>query len=364
MLKDVKPRMTRWNTLASLLLVSLIPVSSAIAGGSGSFVYSIPDNSEQILPLSPGATTEFAIAAENQGTAQGSGHIALVVLGDDGVRADYLIIANDPVHCQISTGVTNSSFGELGFLIGPVQAGERQLCSFRLSRTVGSQNDFSLAFCGPSNDLFNLVICAYNARKLGATWVAGTLPDLTLRASPTTDLRAGALEATLRISVSNPGNQDAVAKGVETQCVEFGGGFFGPSPFDIDNDFPGACPSAPTQAGCGNFTGMHFSSKAYSIGPIPAHDEASCLLHVRFLHPLTAPVSLGFGFQAVVVPYVNGGIGVDPDRSNEITALAVGPQAIEVPATRWNSLVVLILLLGATAISRHRHARCGQGSQV
>ena len=92
------------------------------------------------------------------------------------------------------------------------------------------------------------------------------------------------------------------------------------------------------------------------MGPIPASGEASCLLHLRFLNPLIAPVALGFSFQSDTLPFSDGAFGIDPNPANELTSLTAGPQAIEVPTAQWFALLALGLglLLAASVVLRRR----------
>ena len=316
----------------------------------------IPTESLTELLLQPGDNAEFSFGVENLSNVPGTANLLVAMNGSASVRAGYIIVSTSPSNCADPSIDGYESFGILSFGVRLLQPGEQQVCSYRITRLPGSRSDLNLGACGFFGTTVNPFSCAYFLKTKRGTWVAGTLPDVALRAVPTAAIPNGALEATLRIIATNPGDREVLAKGMETVCAEFGGGIFGPSPFNIDNDFPGACPTAPGQAGCGNFTGQHFSSKAFSMGPIPASGEASCLLHLRFLNPLIAPVALGFSFQSDTLPFSDGAFGIDPNPANELTSLTAGPQAIEVPTAQWFALLALGLglLLAASVVLRRR----------
>lgn len=353
------PFRARFATLVWLIIACTF--CAAHAGTTAYYRAWIPVGSLTELVLQPGESAEFSVGVENRSNVPGTANLLVAVNGSESVRAEYTIVSNDLSNCANPTMDGYASYGILNLGVRLLQPGEQQVCSYRITRLPGSRSDLNLGICGFSGTLLNLSSCAYSLKTRRGTWVAGTLPDMALRAAPTTEIPYRAVEAFLRITATNPGDREVLAKGMETVCAEFGGGIFGPSPFNIENNFPGACPSIPSQSGCGNFTGMFFSAKAYSIGPIPAHGQASCLLHLRFRQPLIAPVALGFSFQSVTLPFADGGFGIDPSPANELTALAAGPQAVEVPTAQWFALLLLGLglLLAASVVLRSRAHAAG-----
>lgn len=189
------------------------------------------------------------------------------------------------------------------------------------------------------------------------------LPDKRARVEPTESPRANSLETIVCVIASNSGDDATSDLAVASECAEYiPGAQFGPAPFDIDNDFPGACPSAEDNLGCGNFTGQEFESKGFHVGELPARGEASWLLRLRFRGALTQPVSLGLQSLGNFVPYAGGGAGDDADTDNDRALAGASPNGASMRVSTPVCLLadaLLVFLLGMEgAFSRARPGRC------
>ena len=130
------------------------------------------------------------------------------------------------------------------------------------------------------------------------------------------------------------------------------------SPLQVENDFAGACPTAPAQFGCANFTGMNNSRVAYTIGPIPAGGSASCELRLRFRQPLTAPKSIEMSLPNRTFTEADGTTQYDANLANNTSLMGAAPAAayeyVPVPALGRDALLLFGALLAAGAASRGR----------
>lgn len=353
-----KPLAANTAPLFGLVVLLVTGLTMTAPSYALAFYVTLPDGSQQITrTLRPGESATLVFSVENLDVEAGVADPGGWYVGDAIPQAEYVIDSGTPARCgaMTSTPPAYASAGRLRFSVGPLDVGESITCTYRVTRALGSINDLKLSFCPNMFLGLNCLLIPIG------DYLAGTLPDLALRSTQVGYLPTGAAEGKLRITGTNLSDRDVAEQNIATDCTEFGFGVFNPSPFEIDNNFPGACPSGSYARLCFNFTGMNFSSRNFLVGPIPAHGEASCDLHLRFRHPLTGPLSLGIGYYLYgdFVQFADGGIGFDTNTANSMTTLTAAPGAPYVAATvptasRIGLLVLALLLIaGVTRYARH-----------
>lgn len=256
--------------------------------------------------------------------------------------------ASDP-RCAAPTPPTSPG-GPLQFVIGPLTAGESLRCTWRVSRSPASTNDLEFGLC---NSLTTWFLCRQRI-------YVGSTPDLSLHSSAAESVRQGTVSALVRLTARNLSTHRVASRSVTTECVEFEGDGPFSGPFDIENDFPGACPSSDRRELCSNFTGQNFDSRGFLVGPIEAGGESSCLLRLRLHEPLTKEMAVDVYFFNDDMSLANGGQAFDPARDNNRARLVAAPNgsdAVPLPLAPAAFPLIALMLAVAAARGLRRHGQ-------
>ncbi|MEO7323541.1 MAG: hypothetical protein ABIW82_01795 [Dokdonella sp.] len=330
-----------------LLAVLAMAMQTLSAQEASGISFSLQPDMPLTQVVAPAASGQLVLIAHNNEETPARAAISGFVFSAAEVADEYVFTTDQRQKCDLPTIALDSAYGlqRISFASEPIAPGADMTCSYSIARKATSRSDFVFTLCGPGE----FVDCLFRYLAFG------TLPDLGLRVAPIEPPRAGSLETIVSVIASNPGSHPTSDIVVATDCAEFyAGAVFGPVAFDIDNDFPGACPTAEDNLGCLNFTGQEFESKGFHLGSIPAHGEASCLLKLRFRHPLTESVSLGLQFLGNFVQYAEGGAGFDANTGNDRALASAAPSAsltpIPTPIDRpaYALLALLLGVIGAT----------------
>jgi hypothetical protein len=341
--------------LRCVLLVMLTITVQASLAHANPIDFSLQAGMPLAQVVAPAASGRLVLVAHNSEAAPAPATTNGFVISAAQVANEYIVTVDQPQMCQLPV-FASDSFGlrRISFSSEPLEPGADLTCSYAIARKAASRSDLVITLCRPGD----FIDCIFR-------YIAfGTLPDLSLHVVPTEQPAFGSLETTVRVTASNPSASATGDVIVATDCAEFvPGALFGPTPFDIDNDFPGACPTAEDNLACDNFTGQIFESKGFHIGSIPAQGEVSCLLKLRFRHPLTEPVSLGLQFIESFVPYAAGGIGFDANTGNDRALAGAAPSGTLTPtpapldARAYAWLALLLGIVGARSAIVHARAR-------
>jgi hypothetical protein len=179
----------------------------------------------------------------------------------------------------------------------------------------------------------------------------GSFSDQALQVRPAPQPGDGADRVTYRIWMRNLDHRAVAARDVTTACAEFGGGFFGPTAFVIENDFPGACASSDNREACLNFTGQWFDSRGFRLGPAPAGGEASCLVRLRYPGGRVEPDHVALYFSDDRVALANGADAFDRGLANDAAGLGQFPASARrlvpvAPAVPWVLGVLFLVIAG------------------
>lgn len=229
--------------------------------------------------------------------------------------------------------------------IGGLQPGERIVCRYPLQRAASSTGDALIQW--------RVTFPADDPGPAGnsATWVAGTLAQLTLTATPTCDGNPAPGTHHVRVTLSNlgPTPVEAVAFG---RCPPV-------PPLAVSENLPGSCPRTSWPGGC------------FAVGtpiawgmPESAPDQShSCLLA---LSPGGSTAMLSLGLPQ---PYASDGsqlLDLDPQRGRIVLAIPEPPlicggsvPATPVPGPRstWQIGLLTVLLLWLAGVVHGRGAR-------
>jgi len=270
--------------------------------------------SQQIVP---GATGHLILTAHNEEATSSLAGISGIVFSNADVFSEYVFVADQPALCNQPALATDEYGTDVQFSGGPIEPGADLTCDYTMMRSMSSRNDLVFSLCRPGD----FIDCIFRPFSFG------TLPDLSLRADAIAPVSIGSLEATFRVTAFNPSPNAVAATSIGTDCAEFFVGGMLTAPFDIDNDFPDACPTSEESLPCANFTGQDATSKGFRIGPIPANGTASCLLRAHFWQPLSQPLSFGLQYVGPFAMYVLGGAGYDSDTLNDRGVMQASPSA-------------------------------------
>lgn len=269
------------------------------------------------LVLAPGQSGTFAIPVHNISSSSTTLVLQGSYFGPAPVHSEYVFLPANDARCAIP----QLGNGRSRVVVGALAAGETLECRWPVTRSAGSRNDLAFGIC---TDLASTEYCGEFAH-------IGWVPDVSLTTHPVGVAREGDTEVTVRVSARNRSDTATAARRIQTECAEFSAPATGAVPFDVANDFAGACPTAPLENGCMNFTGTLFERREFFIGPILAGQETSCLLKLRLRAPLTRDVSLALHFEDFRTPLAEGGIAYDAEASNDSTrigaAVGGGPAA-------------------------------------
>lgn len=338
----------RWSNPLPLVagLALLLFVAPAIAQELGEFSVEFPPGQSRQRPVEPGASTTLEFSVRNAGAAAGIAVVGGNMGYDVTSLAGYAFVAAEPARCPAPVVVQN--FGNyVQFRVGPLAPGETLACRYQVTRAVDARNDLGFPLCGRS--------ATYQPCN-SPHWF-GTLPALTLRVDPAEPVAYGTRSVLVRVTAGNPTPRAIARRVAGTGCWEFGGGIFGPPPFEITSGFPGSCAPRNDLDQCANFTGQNFSSQELELGPIPANGSSSCLLRLDFTQPLTAPTFIDLNFYGQAVAFTDGGTGLDPAASLVAAPLGAAPPS-QVPVGRPAlGIAALLMALAALRALQRRRAR-------
>jgi hypothetical protein len=301
------------------------------------------------VQIAPGGSANLVIPVHNRATGSAMIELRGHYFGPPQVISEYQFgLAGDARCGRPQLGAGNSRI-----VVGPLAAGEVLECTWPVTRHASSRNDLTFGVCA---NLDFPSACDHEA-------MIGSLPDMTLATRQLTIAQAGDTEVLVRVSARNASNVATAPRRFHTECAAYGASEGQPrAPYDISNDFPGACAGAPFLAGCMAFLGQHTERREFTIGAVPAGGEASCLLKLQLHEPLATPVGLDLYFEDFTVPLADGGTGHDPSASNGITRLAAtlggSPDArLPIGGAAGVSIVGLLALAGAWRLRRRPTVR-------
>jgi hypothetical protein len=307
------PFFREWRSLARVFLGVLIS-SVAATDTMAQVIFAVSPDTALAQRIAPGGSGRLTLTAHNDQANSAVAWSFGLLFSDIATFSEYSFVADQPTVCNPPVVTPQTYWNELDISSSPIAPGADVTCSYTMTRSQTSRSDLVFSLC-PTAEL----VCFY------PWFFVGTLPDRSLQAEPTTPASIGSRSLTFRVTASNPSPHEIAATSIGTDCAEFFVGGTLTAPFDVENDFPGACPTSDESVLCANFTGQDAISKGFRIGPIPAGGTASCLLRARFWQPLSRPLSLGLQYVAPWVPDETGGIGYDPDTSNDRAVLDAGP---------------------------------------
>jgi hypothetical protein len=330
-------RVTRIMCLIATACLSLAPLGAAAQAA----IFDVTFPEGRAVHIAPGAGATLAMDVRNTSMIPGTSQIHGTYFAAPGALAEYTFVSQSDARCA-APALPLGTTGPLRFTIGPLAAGESLRCTWRVTRQATSSNDLMFGACSGNVHWFLCTQLIY----------IGSLPDMQLRATAAEPVAIGASSALVRITAHNPLGAAVTARSVTTECAEFGEPpFLGTSPFEIENDFPGACPSSERREMCFNFTGQYFDSRGFLVGPTPAGGEASCLLRLRLYEPLTQPVGLDFYFTDPEVSLIGGGLAFDPEPDNGVIRLTAAPTGTPTPLPLSATTAALLALLLAVAVA-------------
>jgi len=330
--------------------VAVLMSSVAPTDTMAQVIFTVSPNTSLAQRIDPRASGRLTLTAHNDQPDPAVAWSSGLLFSDIGTFSEYTFIADQPTACNPPVVTPQTYWNELDISSSPIAPGMDVTCSYTITRSQASRSDLVFSLCSTA-DFF----CLY------PWFFLGTLPDRSLQAEPIASATIGSESSTFRVTASNPSPNEIAAASIGTDCAEFFVGGTLTAPFDVENDFPGACPASDEAVSCANFAGQAATSKGFRIGPIPAGGTASCLLRARFWQPLSRPLSLGLQYVASWVPDEAGGISYDPDTANDRTVLDVTPvdlgdTTMKAPIDdRTYALLLLVVgTAGAIAVRRRR----------
>jgi len=333
------------SLLLSVVFATLACVPALGAAQSVADIVAIPGGSSAYFPIGPGQAGDFAFEIRDTTGLGLSGSMGGVLEVPQTVFGQYVFTPLDAGACAAPVVEPFLSSMVVRFAFAPIAPAGTRTCRYRVQRSTASTSDLGFNACLLPSP-FTFPFCLNKAR-------IGTLPDIELALDT---LGAGGSAGTVvRLRVLNRSAVDVESRVASTACHEFGGGFFGPTSFDLDGDIPDGC-ARTTGTGCANFTGMNFDSRAFRLGPVPAGGSASCL--VRVVPRGTAGldrVPLFLFEDRVGLPA--GEVGFDPVRERETAVIGLGLTGavsvpVGLPALAW--LALLVAVAGLFALGGRR----------
>lgn len=304
------------------------------------------------LRVAPGADAAFVFEVRNTWPSTRTIPVTGGLGGAADAFSEYAFTSQSGPSCAAPV-LFGSSANSIRFDVGPLAPNESLRCIYGVARRVDSINDLTFGVC---RDTSSPSLCWQDV-------FIGSLPDMQLIAAPIEPIGLGTTSALVRLTARNPLGPAAAARRITTECTEFEFGQFGPFPFDLENDFPGACPTADQHIGCLNFTGTNYDTREFLIGPTPAGGEASCLVRLRMHEPLAVLADLEMSFTNSAVNRVDGGLAFDPVRANGVVRVGAVPggsgtlEPARLPLSPAAAALLAVLLGGITAMRLRYRAR-------
>lgn len=333
-------------------LVSCFAAVSA-ARAADEFVITVPSGQSAVQRIAPGAAATLTLNVRRR-SDNGTGMAMLLDPTFSGA-AGYEITGTPAANCGPGQAVVFGGRRMIGLPLTTPAGSQTFTCTYQVRRLPGSR-DLRLQVCERE---FDIQCVAFGWDGL----TVGDVPDFAIRVEPVAPAPRGATSALVRVVATNPTPWPVLTRPVGTECAEFGGGVqTSGAPFEIENDFPGACAteSQSPVTGCINFGGQNFSSRNYQLGTIAPGGEVSCLLRLRLAQPLQGPVALALQ-AGDSVTYADTGVGYDVNRANHIVPLGVAPPsfAASVPVLdrAWAATLAAGLFALAAIVLVRRRAR-------
>jgi hypothetical protein len=289
-----------------------------------------------VQTIVPGGNGSYAFRLTNPRANAGVAYVHAYFESRSEALTQYTFVSPSPACGAPDLEVNASGPLKLFFPVTLPASGTVE-CRYVVQRAAGSVDDLGFSVygpCGPS----------------GCVVRRGTLTDQALSVVQAPQPGDGVDRLTYRLVLRNRGARSGVSRDVVTECGEFGGGFFRPVPFMVENDFPGACPDGEAFVGCLIFTGANFNSYGFRLGPAPAGGESSCLVRLRYPEGHIEPGSVPLHFAGDWARF-DGAVGsFDRESGNDTATLGFAPgngaHAIPLPRSVLVWLGVAFVLSG------------------
>lgn len=332
----------------------LLLLSASVAHAADSLEASVAPEVARVQRIAQGQEAEIPFLVVRRGSGNGLG---MVLLQEEiqGSAAGYEFHGSPTASCLPGKPVVDRrGRPAIGLPVVVPQDSDRITCTYRIRRLAGAR-DMRLSLC--VNDSTLVCGSVYFPAYIPYVFTIGDVPDFTIRVEPAQLVPRGSTTAVVRVVATNPTSFGVRNRQIATICAEFGGGIWFPAPFEIENDFPGACPSDTPYFGteCVVFDFDHSTRRLFRVDNLPPHGESSCLLRLRFV----APLQNGFVGLPITardqVSYIDYGTAFDVDRANDNVPLGVAPADPPVPAPIGGTFSTILLaagLLAALAVRR------------
>ena len=301
-----------------------------------------------LVHVEPGASTAFSFRVSNTGTTT-SGNVSGFLFSDSLGLPGYEFIPLNP-----QCGPPTAQPPRIVFpLPGPIATGETITCSYRIERAIDALDDLHFRLCGS------------HEQGCHKEYAIGSLPQMRLHVEQVHPVAVGARSALVRLRVDNLSQWTVPQRDVATSCHEYTGGMGSSWPFEIRNDFEGACVSGPSDS-CLNFMGFNDFSYRFALGPFLPGESRSCLLRLEFPVPVERSANAAVYFRDHRVIRDDGAIGIGglgyytgwQVLGAEVKPAAI-PAPVQVPLDRSTLLALVLLLLGCAALA---FARAGNAT--
>lgn len=333
---------------AALVWLALLPSATGAMAQGGDIVIEQAIVPRTPIFVAPGATAEWALTVRNDGDAA----VPLARLRANpglmfaGTPSVWRFASPDSSRCSEVRRVPHAdlpTFEEWELDIVDLQPGERIVCRYPFQRAASSTGDALIQW--------RVTFPADDPGPAGnsATWVAGTLAQLTLTVTPTCDGNPAPGIHHVRVSLGNFG-PTPVGEVAFGRCPPV-------APLGVSENLPGGCPRTSWPGGC-FAVGTPIAWGMPASAPGQSH---SCLLA---LSPNGSPAMLSLGLPQ---PYASDGaqlLDLDPQRGRIVLAIPDPPlicggpvAATPVPGPRgaW-PIWLAVLLAGAAMLTLRR--RC------
>lgn len=330
--------------LRSMLAAAGLLLFATLADGHTGvpFAFAPLGGHRDVQAIAPGQAGSYAFRMTDSHGGGGVAYVHGYLESRTEAMTQYVFSSSSPSCGAPELETTASGVVQLFFPV-TLPAGGAVECHYAVQRAAASSDDLGFVFYGPCGGRDCVV------RR-------GSFTDQSLSVAPAPQPDDGSDRLTYRLTLHDHGTQPGATRDVTTECGEFGGGFFGPVPFVVENDFPGACPDAELYEVCLNFTGQNFYSYGLRLGPAAAGGEASCLVRLRYPEGRIEPASVALYFSNDRVT-LTGGIGAfDLESEDDGATLGYSPNttthSIPLPRSAQGALVGVLLLTGGWLVRR------------